>query len=99
MRFFSTVIIVALLCLLTLSSLTAWAHTSTDVITVENNDKITGAINSMSAGKLSLSTDYAGIIKIKWREVQQIDSRYVYEVRLDEGERFYGRFAATTENN
>jgi hypothetical protein len=46
----------------------------------------------MTSGKLSLSTDYAGTVNIKWREVKQIESRYVYEVRLDDGERIYGRF-------
>jgi hypothetical protein len=75
------------------------AHTKTDVITVDNGDKITGAIDSMAAGKLALNTDYAGVIKIKWRDVQQIDSRYVYEVRLDDGERLYGRFAKTEEKS
>ena len=59
-----------------------------------NGDQITGAVNEMTAGKLSLGTSYAGTVKIKWREVRQIDSRYVYEVRLDDGERIYGCFAA-----
>ena len=72
----------------------AWSHAKTDVVTVANGDQITGAVNEMTAGKLSLGTSYAGIVKIKWREVRQIDSRYVYEVRLDDGERIYGRFAA-----
>ena len=48
----------------------------------------------MAAGKLSLSTDYAGAIRIKWREIEQIKSRYLYEVRLDGGERLSGRFVA-----
>ena len=73
----------------------AWAHAKVDVITVTNGDQITGAISAMSAGKLSVSTDYAGTINIKWREVQQIESRYMYEVRLDEGERVYGRWSLT----
>ena len=34
----------------------------------------------MAAGKLYLSTDYAGTISIKWREIEQIESRYLYEV-------------------
>ena len=71
----------------------AWSHAKTDVITVANGDQITGAVNEIAAGKLSLGTSYAGTVKIKWREVRQIDSRYVYEVRLDDGERIYGRFA------
>ena len=99
MRFVPTVACVALWCCVTLYSAIAAAHTKTDVITVENGDTITGAIDSMTAGKLALNTDYAGVIKIKWREVEQIDSRYVYEVRLDDGERLYGRFAKTEEKS
>ncbi len=72
----------------------AWGHSKTDLITVSTSDTLTGVINNMAAGKLSLSTDYAGTISIKWREIEQIESRYLYEVRLDEGERLYGRFVA-----
>ena len=79
---------------LAMGATNAWSHAKTDVITVANGDQITGAVNEMTAGKLSLGTSYAGTVKIKWREVRQIDSRYVYEVRLDDGERIYGRFAA-----
>ena len=74
------------------SSAEVWSHAKTDIITVANGDQITGAVNAMASGKLSVSTDYAGIVSIKWREVRQIDSRYIYEVRLDNGERMYGRF-------
>ena len=99
MRLVPSIACVALSCCFTLCSVIVAAHTKTDVITVENGDTITGAIDSMSAGKLALNTDYAGTIKIKWREVEQIDSRYVYEVRLDDGERLYGRFAKTEEKS
>ena len=99
MRPVLTLACIALSCCSTLCSVIAAAHSKTDVITVENGDTITGAIDSMSAGKLALNTDYAGVIKIKWREVEQIDSRYVYEVRLDDGERLYGRFAKTEEKS
>lgn len=71
----------------------SWAHAKTDVVTVENGDQLTGAIDAMSAGKLSLNTDYAGTIQIKWRDVHHIESRYLYEVRLEDGERVYGRFS------
>ena len=66
-----------------------------------NGDQITGAVNAMSAGKLSLSTTTRARVNIKWREIKQIESRYLYEVRLDDGERIYGRFIANdraTEN-
>ena len=82
-------------CILVLNAMNAWSHAKTDVITVSNGDRITGAMTEMTAGKLSVSTSYAGTISVKWREVSQISSRYVYEVRLDDGERIYGRFAAS----
>ena len=69
-------------------------HSKTDLITVSTGDTLTGAINNMAAGKYPSSTDYAGTISIKWREIEQIESRYLYEVRLDEGERLFGRFVA-----
>ena len=78
-----------------LNAMNVWSHAKTDVITVSNGDRITGAMTEMTSGKLSVSTSYAGTISVKWREVSQIDSRYVYEVLLDDGERIYGRFAAS----
>ena len=72
----------------------AWGQSKTDLITVSTSDTLTGVIGNMAAGKLYLSTDYAGTISIEWREIEQIESRYLYEVRLDEGERLLGRFVA-----
>lgn len=77
----------------------SWGHAKTDLITVANGDQITGAVDAMSAGKLSVSTSYAGTVNIKWREIRQIESRYLYEIRLDDGERIYGRFTANDIEN
>ena len=52
----------------------AWGHSKTDLITVSTGDTLTGAINNMAAGKPSLSTDYAGTISIKWRDIEQIET-------------------------
>ena len=82
---------IALFCALMLSAIQSWSHAKTDLITVANGDQITGAVNAMSAGKLSVSTSYAGTVNIKWREIKQIESRYLYEIRLDDGERKIGR--------
>ena len=90
---------IGLLCTLMLWSTQGWSHAKTDLITVANGDQITGAVNAMSAGKLSVSTSYAGTVNIKWREVKQIESRYLYEIRLDDGERIYGRFTTNTTEN
>ena len=90
---------IGLLCALLLCATQSWSHAKTDLITVANGDQITGAVNAMTAGKLSVSTSYAGTINIKWRDVKQIESRYLYEVRLDDGERIYGRFTANDIEN
>ena len=90
---------IALSCLLILCASQSWGHAKTDLITVANGDQITGAVNAMSAGKLSVSTSYAGTVNIKWREIKQIESRYLYEIRLDDGERIYGRFTTNTTEN
>ena len=88
-------IVTSVACMLMVNAMNVWSHAKTDVITVSNGDRITGAMTEMTSGKQSVSTSYAGTISVKWREVSQIDSRYVYEVRLDDGERIYGRFAAS----
>ena len=88
-------IVTSVACMLMLNAMNVWSHAKTDVITVSNGDRITGAMTEMTSGKQSVSTSYACTISVKWREVSQIDSRYVYEVRLDDGERIYGRFAAS----
>ena len=90
---------IGLLCTLSLCAAQSWGHAKTDLITVVNGDQITGAVNAMSAGKLSVSTSYAGTVNIKWREIKQIESRYLYEIRLDDGERIYGRFTTNTTEN
>ena len=90
---------IGLLCALSLCAAQSWSHAKTDLITVVNGDQITGAVNAMTAGKLSVSTSYAGTVNIKWREIEQIESRYLYEIRLDDGERIYGRFTTNTTEN
>ena len=99
MRCYRLIHQIALSCLLILCASQSWGHAKTDLITVTNGDQITGAVNSMSAGKLSVSTSYAGTVNIKWREIKQIESRYLYEIRLDDGERIYGRFTTNTTEN
>jgi len=93
MRTSISLTLLSVLIVVSLQPSEAMAHAKTDVITVNNGDQLTGAIDSMTAGKLALNTDYAGTIQIKWRDVHHIDSRYLYEVRLEDGERIYGRFS------
>ena len=52
----------------------------------------------MSAGKLSVSTSYAGTVNIKWREIKKIERRYLCEIRLDDGN-VSTRFSAKDAEN
>ena len=89
----------AVLCISLCGSIEAWSRAKTNLITVTNRDQITGAVNSMNAGKLPTSTSYAGTVNIKWRGIKQIESRYLCEIKLDDGERIYGRFTANDAEN
>ncbi len=74
-------------------ALPAQAHRKTDVITLYNGDRITGEIQQLLGGRLSLGTDAMGTIRIEWKEIASLRSNYNYEVRLVTGERFFGSLA------
>ena len=93
MTYFPKLFAIATVVITIFASQQASARAKTDVVIVANGDAITGEIKTMTSGKLAVSTDYAGTIEIKWSEVREITSRYLFEVRTDEGERLYGKFA------
>ncbi|MFK7831084.1 MAG: DUF481 domain-containing protein [Congregibacter sp.] len=68
----------------------AEAHSKTDVITLLNGDRITCEIKSLQNGRLSASTDSMGTVDIEWKEIATVDSNYNYEMRLNDGQRFFG---------
>ncbi len=84
--------LLTIVCLLTLLLISASANATrkTDVITLYNGDHVTGEIKSLLGGKMSLSTDAMGTINIEWKEIASVVSNYNYEVRLTDGQRFFG---------
>ena len=68
----------------------AQADRKTDVITLYNGDRLTGEIESLEEGRLSFATDSMGTVKVEWKEVASVESRYNYELRLTNGQRFFG---------
>ena len=69
-------------------------HDKTDVVVLVNGDYLTCEIKSLKRGKLQVKTDAAGTIDLEWDDVVQLTSRYIFEVELVEGERFWGRLKA-----
>jgi len=84
--------------LLIICSCASMAHNKSDVITLYNGDHITGEVKGLSAGRLQVGTDYSQDIFLEWPKVARIDSRYNFEVRLDNAERLYGNLSANDKN-
>ncbi len=78
-----------LLALLSISS-AAHAHRKTDVITLYNGDRLTGEIISLLSGRLVLNTDAMGNVSIEWKEIASVESNFNYELRIEDGQRFFG---------
>lgn len=79
-----------LLLLAVLPASEAHATRKTDVITLYNGDRLTGEIKSLTDGRLSLGTDSMGTVNIEWKEIASLASNYNYELRLENGQRFFG---------
>ncbi|MCF8032461.1 MAG: DUF481 domain-containing protein [Desulfarculaceae bacterium] len=77
-----------LLCLL------AAAPALADVVQMKNGDRLSGTIEEMGGGKLLLDTKYAGKLKIKWSEVQSIQSDQPLTVETSEGKMVTGKAGA-----
>jgi len=69
---------------------TAAAHPKTDVLVFYNGDRLTGEIQALRGGLVSLGTDAMGTVEVEWKTVASVQSRYYYEIRLASGERLYG---------
>lgn len=61
-------------CLLALCFCLLAAPASADVVKMKNGDRLSGTIEDMGGGKLTLKTSYAGKLSINWSEVAGIES-------------------------
>jgi hypothetical protein len=66
------------------------AHSKTDIITMYNGDRITCEIKKLFGGILECSTDAMGTVKVEWKEIARLESKFNYEIRLSSGSRYYG---------
>jgi Protein of unknown function, DUF481 len=62
-----------------------------DVVVLENGDRITGAVRHKAGDVLTLETDYAGPVEIRWSRVRSIQTDVPVEVVV-EGEPVTERF-------
>jgi len=79
------------------SPLPAAARPKTDIVVLENGDRLHGEIKQLNKGQLSLSTDPASTIQIEWDWVVSVTSEYFYEVEMDIGTKYYGTLQPVEE--
>lgn len=65
----------------------------TDVLVLQNGDRITGEVKGLSRGKLDYNTDDAGRPSIEWVKVQRLTSSHYFEVEVASGAKYFGRLA------
>jgi hypothetical protein len=82
---FRSILLIVLLAL----SVTARAD-KTDVVYLQNGDRITGEAKTLYRGKLEFSTDHMGTLFIEWDDIREIISSTGQVVELTNGQRFYG---------
>ena len=62
----------------------------TDIITLDNGDRITCEIQELERGRLRCKTDAMGTVYIEWDRVAAIDTDKTLEIELDNGRRYFG---------
>jgi hypothetical protein len=75
----------------------ALARDKTDIVWMTNGDRLTGEIKQLEHGKLRLSTDAMGEVRIEWDEISRIESDYAFQFERTDGTRVTGTVKETTE--
>ena len=71
----------------------------TDVIVLENGDRITGEVKGLVSGQLELKTDYMGTVFIDWEDIQDLVSDTGQHVELGDGARLVGTLDKPQSDN
>jgi len=81
-------------------SLTASVATAqkTDILVLQNGDRITGEIKDLDHGLLRFSTDDAGTLHVQWDKVSSLTSIRWFEVELTTERKVFGTLSAGPES-
>jgi hypothetical protein len=84
-------------CLLTLLALLALGVAQsalaqkTDLIYLENGDRVTGEIKELQQGQLRLKTDAMDTVMIKWEDIDRVYSDKWIQIEMTDGTRMFGQ--------
>ncbi|HKE43534.1 MAG TPA: DUF481 domain-containing protein [Steroidobacteraceae bacterium] len=88
------------LCALLAITNTAEARTreKTDVVTLDNGDRVTCEILGLEYGQLQCKTSAMGTLNIKWEEIASVESKFVFDVEVLGAVHHYGTIASRADN-
>src|SRR5882672_12850508 len=67
-----------------------------DQVIMKNGDRLSGTILKSDGETLSLKTEFAGEVKIKWAAIEQLSSDRPLYVLLKDGQIIFGNVTSTT---
>lgn len=84
-------ILIFLLSLTFLVTTTVFARQKTDVLVMNNGDRITCEVKSLNAGVLSIALDYVdGTVSVDWSKVKHLESSQLFVVLTQDGSSYEG---------
>jgi len=86
-------------CLLVLPFTQFLAAEKTDIVILNNGDRITGEIKELSRGRLKFNTDNAGTILFEWDKIAYVKSKNNFELVTEEKKEFFGSIDFDTTAN
>jgi hypothetical protein len=89
--------LILLLCALWADSAIGAERAKTDIITLQNGDRITCRILSLKFGLLQVNSAHEGGISIEWPSVRSIQSNYSFRVEKFGGEHFAGAISTDAD--
>lgn len=69
----------------------ATAAAADDEVKLKNGDRLTGKVTGLEAGKLSIETPEAGVIKVDWAQIASLKTDHPIKVTLATGELLEGK--------
>ena len=61
-----------------------------DVVTIEQGNRLVCEIKGLDRGRLTISTDALDTVYVYWDRIEGVTSPRVFEVELQDGQRYYG---------
>ena len=93
-----SILIITIFILIT-TALDATARQKTDVVVINNGDRVTCEIKELSRGKLEINTDAMETIYIEWDHIKALQSGFYYRVGSSDGGRYFGSLEMKSDSD